>query len=165
MTCEVKYNEGVIRIFFWRKEKKKVESELLQANRSWWAGLREKTYRAPLQLQTRTWDILPYAWFPLWGWKVGDPICDRFEILCWTPFSFLRRQPCENQAKQMKLTFPSAARTASHHEVPPCQVLMRGGGEKKSGGSAERARGQNGLFQKISRHLIFYRKARGKAVS
>ena len=161
MTCEVKYNEGVIRIFFRKKKrkKKKVESELLQANRSWSAGLREMTYRAPLQPQTRTWDILPCAWFPLWGWKVGDPICDRSEILCWTPFSFLRRQPCEKQAKQSKWSYCFLLQHRS-----PSQPGYDGGGGG-SGGGAERARGQNCLFQKISHHLIFYRKAGGKAVS
>ena len=98
MTCEVKYNEGVIRIFFWKKRLNLNYCKQTDPDQLGW----EMTYRAPLQPQTRTWDILPCAWFPLWGWKVGDPICDRSEILCWTPFSFLRRQPCENQAKQSK---------------------------------------------------------------
>ena len=67
----------------------------------------------------------------------------------------------QSKAKQMKL-FPSAARTASHRS--PSQTGYDGGGGG-SGGGAERARGQNCLFQKISHHLIFYRKAGGKAVS
>lgn len=37
----------------------------------------------------------------------------------------------------MKLMFLSAARTARHPEVPPCQVLMGGGVEKKGSSGRE----------------------------
>lgn len=148
MTCEVKYNEGLSESSFWKK-KKKVESELLQANRSWWAGLRERRlteHRYSPRLEHETFFLMPGFHYEAERW--GDQFVIDSKSFAERHSPFFGRQPCENQAKQMKLTFPaSAARTASHHEVPPCQVLMGGGGEK-SGGSAERARGQNGLFKR-----------------